>query len=226
MSDAGLHGELIGRLAADLRPVTPLAPAWKRSALWLAAALWIGLLLSLFADFPALRLRLMAAPDMWISQAGAVFTAVLAVWAALQTSIPGRPAAWGLLPVPSALVWLGASGAGCLRAGPLAGAVPEAPMHPMVCLEFLVIVALPLSGLLGWLLRRGFPPRPGLTATLAGLASASASAALLTMIHPFDATAEDLAAHLLAVLCTVLGTWFWAGRAPRSSRAGTVSLGR
>ncbi len=212
MSDA-VHDALIGRLARDLRPVARLAPPWRRSLLWLAAALWVGLLLSLFTNFAALRARLLGAPDMWLSEAGAVLTAVTAVWAALQTGIPGRSTRWALLPLPPALLWVGASAAGCLRPWPIAGTAPEPPMHPMICLEFLLVVCLPLAVLLGWLLVRSCPLRPGLTACLAGLASAAAGAALLALIHPFDATAEDLAMHFLAIVCVIAGTRLWGGRA-------------
>jgi hypothetical protein len=194
---------LIARLARDLRPVVRLRAPWQRAALWLAAAAWIGLLLSFFADFPALRLRLMATPDMWISQAGAMMTAVLAGWAALQTGIPGRSWRWALLPLPAVIAWLGASAAGCLRLAPIVGTRAEPAMHPMVCLEFLLIVSAPLGGLMTWLLMRAYPLRPGLTALLAGLASAGAAASLIALIHPFDATAEDLAMHLVAVLVIV-----------------------
>jgi len=203
MADHAPQELLIARLARDLRPVARLAPPWQRAAAWLVAALWLGMLLSLFADFPALGTRLGAAPDMWLSLLGAALTAILAGWAALQTSVPGRSSLWALLPLPAFLLWVGASTAGCLRLTPILGTVPEAPMHPMVCLEFLLLVALPLLLLLTWQLRRAFPLRPGLTACLAGLASAGAAATLLALIHPFDATADDLAMHLAGVVVVI-----------------------
>ena len=199
----GLHEQLIGRLSRDLRPVARIWPVWVRVGLWLAAAGWIGLLLSLFADFAALRQRLMSEPDMWISQAGAMLTAVLACWAALETGIPGRSARWALLPVPAFAIWFGASTAGCLRLLPAAGTQPEPHMHKLVCMKFLLLVAVPLSAALGALLLRACPLRPGLTAALAGLASAAAASTLLALIHPFDATADDLLAHLAAVAIIV-----------------------
>jgi hypothetical protein len=76
-------------------------------------------------------------------------------------------------------------------------------MHPVVCLEFLILVSLPLLLLLTWQLRRAFPLRPGLTACLAGLASAGAGITLLALIHPFDATAEDLGLHLAGVVLII-----------------------
>ncbi|MGH8115416.1 MAG: NrsF family protein, partial [Rhodanobacteraceae bacterium] len=67
------------------------------------------------------------------------------------------------------------------------------------CLVFIIGLSIPLSGLLIWLLRRACPLRPVLTAVLLGLASAAASAALLQIFHPYDASVSDLLTHALAV---------------------------
>ena len=209
------HAALIEGLARDLRPTVRLPASWQRLALWLAGVLWIGLLRSLFTDFSSLKIRLIAASDMWISLLGAASTAVLACWAALQLGIPGRSGKWALLPLPALLVWLGASAAGCLRLSPIAGVEPETAMHPLICFRFLLLVAFPLSALLGWLLVSACPLRPGLTAALSGLASGAAAATLLVLIHPFDATAGDLGAHLAAVTCIVIITRIWGSRALR-----------
>ena len=76
-------------------------------------------------------------------------------------------------------------------------------MHAMACVGFMLVVAVPLAALLMVLLLRACPLRPGLTALLGGLACAGAASVLLSMIHPFDATGEDLALHLVAVLAIV-----------------------
>jgi hypothetical protein len=196
---------LINQLAGELRPVHRLAPPWRRAALWLCAAIWLAGILALFTDFTALSHRLMAAPDMWLAAAGALLTGMLAAAAAFQTSVPGRSAWWAVLPVPALVLWLAASGAGCLRAAAIGWTKPEGAMHPMACLYFIVLVSAPLAGLLVWQIMRACPLRPALTASLAGLASAGTAAALLTLIHPFDATAADLAAHFVAVAMVVLG---------------------
>jgi hypothetical protein len=204
---------LITRLSDQLTPVRRLAAPWQRAALWLGAAFWLTLILALFADFNGLRTRLLGAPDMALSAIGALFTCMLAALAAFETSVPGRSARWALLPLPAAALWLGASGAGCLRPWADAGTQPEPAMHPMLCLYFLLAVSLPLSVLLITLLVRACPLRPGLTAWLAGLASAGASATMLTLIHPFDATAEDLGVHMMAVVIVLLGTRIFGARA-------------
>ncbi len=215
MSEIHMPQSLINSLAADLRPVTRLAPPWQRMAVWLAAALWIGMLLSVFTDWPALGTRLMGAPDMWLSLLGALLTAVLAGVAALQTAVPGRSAWWALLPLPPLALWVGSCTAGCLRLTPPPATVPEPTMHPMDCLQVMLLISLPLTLLLTWQLMRAYPLRPGLTASLGGLASAGAAATLLTLIHPFDATFDDLAVHGLAVLLVVGATRLAGGRALR-----------
>jgi hypothetical protein len=203
MSDTATHEVLIGELSGELRPVRRLPAPWKRTALWVGAVLLFAVPLSYQADFPALAVRLGSVPDMWLSQAGAALTAILAAWAAFQTSVPGRPIRLAWLPVLPALLWVGASTAGCLRLTPIPATETEPPMHPMACMRFLLLVSVPLVSLLTWALMRACPLRPGLTAALAGLASAGAASCLLTLIHPFDATADDLLMHLLAVLLVV-----------------------
>jgi hypothetical protein len=203
MSDSILHETLIARLAAELRPVHRLPSPWKRTLFWIGAVAMLGVVVGWHADLHSLALRLRAAPDMWLSQLGAVCTTCLAAWAAFETSIPGRTPRWALLPLPALLLWIAASTAGCLRPWPIAGTQPEAPMHAMLCLKFIVLLSLPLAALLTWRLTRAYPLRPGLTALLVGLASAGAAASLLGLVHPFDATATDLLLHLLAVLIVV-----------------------
>ena len=99
--------------------------------------------------------------------AGALLTAVLAALAAFITSVPGRTAWWAVLPLPPLVLWLGASTAGCLRRGDRRTR-PETPMHPMVCIYFIVLVSVPLSSLLMRQILRACPLRPALTASPGG----------------------------------------------------------
>lgn len=220
MADAARHEELIRLLAHDLRPVRPLAPPWLRALGWLAVVAASAAGLAAFADLGALGRRLAAAPDMALVVAGSVLTTLLAALAAFQVSVPGRRAAWALAPAPAAALWLGASGLGCLRAEPVLGTHAIPPAETAECLIFIIGVSLPLSALLLAMLRRARPLRPGLTAAMGGLAAAAAAATLLNFFHPFDATAIDLVAHVVAVALVVLGNRalgdrLLAGGAPR-----------
>jgi hypothetical protein len=198
------YDALIRDLAADLVPVRRLPSPTTRALLWLAAVVAFSLVLAAFSDVTTVARRLMATPDMALAALGSASTTVLAALAAFQLSVPGHSRAWALLPMPAALVWVAASGAGCLRSWLIPNAQLATMSEEKDCLLFIVGLSVPLSVLLIVMLRRAFPLYPGLIAVLAGLASAAAAASLLLLFHPFDASATDLAVHALAV-CLVVG---------------------
>ncbi|QEE24073.1 NrsF family protein [Rhodanobacter glycinis] len=202
-SDPRRHEALIDALGAELTPVRRLLPPWLRTLGWLLAVVAIAAgLLMRYGDQPMLR-RWAGAPDLAWAAAGAVFTAVCAAWCAFVLGVPGRSRAWAWLPVPGLLLWIGASGLGCLRTW-LAPDTDIATLHQSVdCLVFIISFSVPLSILMVWLLRRACPLRPALTAVMVGLASAAASASLLEICHNFDAAATDLLTHALAVAIVV-----------------------
>lgn len=202
MLERDAHEGLVETLAASLEPVRPLAPPSHRALGWTASALAFGCALLPFADMTAVAARL-SVPDLCAAAIGAALTALFAALAAFQTSVPGRSAAWALLPLPPLALWLAASGLGCLRAWVAPGAdLPDA-REASGCFVFLMAVSLPLSALLVVMLRRACPLRPTLTAALGGLAVAAAAASLLVPFHPHDATATDLAMHAAAVALVI-----------------------
>jgi hypothetical protein len=203
---------LVQALSADLTPVRRLAPPGLRVLFWLAIIGAVSLALAMVSDVGAMMHRLMAAPDMWLAVVGSVLTAVLAATAAFHLSLPDRKAAWALLPLPAFLLWIGASGMGCLRPLSVADAYPMPPSGTEHCLMFILGLSLPLCLLLIVMLRRGFSLRPNLTAIIAGLACASAAATLLNFIHPYDAAATDLAVHALAVTIVIVANTILGGR--------------
>jgi hypothetical protein len=198
------HDRLIQGLASDLRPVRPLPPAGKRAVIWLGFVVVAGLVLSLIADLQAFTHRFMATPDMWIAMAGSALTAVLAAIAAFKLSMPDSPRAWAWLPLPAALLWVFASGMGCLRDYVLPGTHVAPMSETMECLAIIVALSVPFSILMFAMLREAFSLLPGLTAAIAGLAVAAASATLLNLFHPFDAAAVDLLVHAFAVALVVV----------------------
>jgi hypothetical protein len=213
MIPSDLDDRLVRALGADLTPVHRLASPGLRLLMWIAILGAVALALAMVSDVGAMIRRLMAAPDMmWLAAIGSMLTAVLAAAAAFELSLPDRKATWALLPLPAFLLWIGASGMGCLRAWALPEAYPMPPVHTEACLIFIVGVSLPLSLLLIVMLRRGFPLRPNLTAIIGGLACASAAATLLNFIHPYDAAATDLAVHAFAVVIVILVNTIFGGR--------------
>ena len=192
---------LIDRLGTELVPVRRLLPPGLRTTGWLLMVALIAVALFYhYGSAPMMR-RFAATPDLAWAGMGAVITAVSAAWAAFVLSVPGRRAEWAWLPLPGALLWIGASGLGCLRAlTQLAPGTSIASLHQTTdCLVFIISFSIPLSALMIMLLRRACPLRPVLTAVMVGLASAAASASLLEICHAYDAAATDLLTHVAAV---------------------------
>jgi len=206
------HEGIILSLTADLKPVRRLPPPGWRALLWLALVATIAFTLAMVADRTAVVSRLTAAPDIWLSASGSALTMVLAAVAAFQLSLPDRSPLWALLPLPAALLWIGASGAGCLRTWLVPGTHAAVLDDTKDCLVFILALSVPLSALLLGMLRRGYTLRPGLTAAVAGFASAAAAATLLVLFHPYDASATDVVVHVVAVALVIVANRAYGGR--------------
>jgi hypothetical protein len=198
------YDALVSKLVADLAPTSRLFHPIVRAGLWLAVVAATAAALAVFADVGAMARRLSAAPDMWLAFVGSTLTAIIATIAAFELSLPDRKAIWALAPMPALLLWIAASGLGCLRTW----LVPETHVAPFDeardCLLFIIGLSVPLSALLIIMLRRACPLRPSLTGALGGLAVAAATATLLNFFHPFDAAAIDLLVHVVAVAIVVV----------------------
>ena len=209
---ANSHDELIRGLAAGLQPVRRLPPPLFRALAWLAVLVALAIVLAAFANLDAVWQRISAAPDLWLAVIGSTLTAVLGAVAAFELSLPDAPRAWALLPLPAALLWVGASGFGCLRVWIAPQSHVAVMSEARDCLMFIVFLSVPLSALLLLMLRRAYPLYPGLTATIGGLSVAAAAATLLNFFHPYDAAATDLVVHTVAVALVVAANSLFGGR--------------
>ncbi|MGI3902160.1 MAG: NrsF family protein [Janthinobacterium lividum] len=204
MTSQTAFDDIVSSLTADLSPVSRILPPALRTAAWLALVATMGVVLASSCDLSALERRLMSAPDMWISVTASVATAVLAGLAAFELSVPGRSPRWALLPLPSLILWCWASGLGCLRTWAMpADTGPQVAAEVGHCFTHILMMSVPLMAVMMVMVRRACPLRPRLTALVAGLAIAAASASLLNFDHPFDASASDLLIHLVAVLLVI-----------------------
>jgi len=211
-NNGSAHEHLIRDLASELVPVGRLKSPIARTFGWLGGVAVVAVVLAIIADLPALEHRLSAAPDMWLAIAGSATTAILAALAAFQLSLPDANRAWAALPLPAALLWVVASGLGCLRAWLVPGTHIADLSETRDCLIFIVGISIPLSALMIVMLRRAYSLQPALTAALAGLATAAAAATLLDFFHPFNAAATDLAVHACAVALVIMANWALRGR--------------
>jgi len=206
------HDRLIRGLAAELKPVAQLQPPLLRALAWLAVVGAIAVGFAAFADINATWQRISAAPDLWLAVIGSAGTAIFAAIAAFELSLPDAPRAWAALPLPAAILWIAASGLGCLRTW-IAPQTHVATLgEARDCLIFVVALSVPLSALLFLMLRRAYPLYLGLTAAVGGLAVAAAAATLLNFFHPYDAAATDLAVHAVAVAIVIGANSALAGR--------------
>ncbi len=195
--------DIVASLSADLEPVRRLPAPLLRAALWVGVVAAMAAGLACCCDLGAMADRLRTAPDLWLAVLGSTLTAVLGSVAAFQLSVPGRGAWWGLLPLPTVVLWMGASGMGCLRTWVTPAVADTMLVETRHCLPSILLLSVPLMVLMVAMLRRACPLRPDLTALVSGVAIAAASATLLNFFHPYDASAADLGVHLVAVLLVV-----------------------
>jgi hypothetical protein len=200
---------VIATLAAQLQPVRRLRSPLLRALLWLAVVGAAGGVLIAREVGLGIFLQRFAVPRVAVEDFATALTAITAVIAAFELSVPGHSPRWAVLPVLPFLAWIGASGLGCVRNGlGLHGAAGLAGDSPH-CFAFIAGASVPLALGLFWMLRRARPIAPLPVAALAMLGVAASAAFMLQFFHPFDVTVIDLALHLSAVGLVVLIGTLW-----------------
>jgi hypothetical protein len=199
--------ELIGRLAAELRPVRRLGPPVRQAALWLtlaAGAIALAVAHYGFRHDIAARMHLPYEVAQWCASVAA---GVLAALAAAMLARPDRSWRWALLPVPALAAWVASLGLGCFadlaRMGP--AALVMGTSWP--CLRFIIMLGLPLTAALLVLLRHAGPVRPVPVLLLGSVASAALCSAGLSLFHHLDAALMVLLWHGGAALLLVAFAW-------------------
>jgi hypothetical protein len=195
---------LIEQLSTQLEPVRPLKPPPVRALLWLGIVAVLTLTGVLRYANLAVFARRMAEPRIAVECVAIALTAVTAVVSAFYLAVPGRSPRWRWLPLPPLLLWLGASGLGCLRNGLSLHGADGFVGESAGCFKFIAAVSVPLAVALFALLRRARPIAPLPVAMLGALGVAATAAFVLEFFHPFDVTVIDLALHLAAVALVML----------------------
>jgi hypothetical protein len=199
-------------LARNLAPVRPLAPPPRRTLVWVAAVAILVIVLYALLGAADNADGFMSRPYVLPSLAGSLLTALLAALAAFEVSLPDRSARWALLPVPPLLLWIAASGLGCLAGLGGAGAWGATLPELRECLTIILATSVPASLLLIVMLRRALPLRPNLVALLGGLAAAAAAGSVLLILHPHNSTLLDLGVHALCVSAVITANAILGGR--------------
>jgi hypothetical protein len=191
--------DLITELTAAARPVKRLAPPMVRALSWLAVvAVVSGALILKLSNLPVFAQRA-SDPRMALELFATLATGIAGVIAAFHLSVPDRPRAWALLPLPFAVMWMALSGLGCYRNWAEQTANGWNLGESSHCFVFLLAVGVPLAGGLLLSVRRARPLQPRLVATVGAVGAAALSAFILQFFHPLDITLMDLGAHLAAL---------------------------
>ena len=189
-----------------VRTIAAWPPA-VRAVLWMDAVVLLGVAFA-FARTPALA---QAGAWTWVALVGSTLTAVLAALSAFELATPERGHAWVLVPTPAFLLWIAASGLGCAGVSEDDEVWGRTFAEASECFGFLLTVSAPLLAIMFALLWWAGPVLPWRALAMGAVASAGASASLLTMWHPHNATFLDLGAHA-AALAVVLGIAALAAR--------------
>jgi hypothetical protein len=146
-----------------------------------------------------------------IEQVAALATGVAAGLAAFASIVPGFDRRILLLPILLFAVWFASLGLGCIRSWLRFGAEGLSLQPDWVCFPAIVLVGLVPAIAMAFMLRRGAPLTPHVTAALGGLAAAGLGNFGLRLFHAQDAS--------IMVLVWQMGTVFvltalagWAGR--------------
>jgi hypothetical protein len=182
--------ELIDRLGREVTAARPLPAPGIRTAVWTVWA--VGVLavaaMMMFAVMSSAAVTL--TPLYLVQQGVALVTGILAARGALASVIPGSNHRVWVLPAIAATVWslsLLWPGVLDLQASGTLGVTSQTDWP---CVVSITVGGLVIGAPLAWMLRRGAPLTPGLTAFLGGLAALSLAniEACLTRPHAFALT--------------------------------------
>ncbi len=214
--------DLIDRLGRDVTVARPLPPPGIRTAAWMvwAVSYLVVVAVMMFAVMPSAGAR--PTPLYLVQQTAALVTGIVAVRAALASVIPDvRNRVW-TMPAMSAGVW----GLSLLWAGMLdlqaSGTLGVTSQSDWPCVASMTVGGLLVGFPLVWMLRRGAPFTPRLTAFLAAVAALSIAnvEACLTRPHAFASTVllwHGGTVVAIAALCVLMShRWFrWPDLATR-----------
>jgi len=163
--------ELIDRLGRDVTVARPLPTPGMRTAGWMvwAVSYLVLVVVMMFAVMSSARVT--PTPLYLVQQGAALVTGIMAARAAFASVIPGSNSRVWVLPTVGAAVWsvsLLWAGVRDLQASGTLGVTSQSDWP---CVASMTVGGLLVGFPLVWMLRRGAPLTPHLTAFLAALAA-------------------------------------------------------
>jgi hypothetical protein len=214
--------ELIDRLGRNVTVARPLPAPGLRTAIWMvwAVSYLVVVTVMMFAVMSSAGVT--PTPLYLVQQSAALVTAIMAARAAFASVIPGSNIRVWLLPAIGAAVW----GVLLLWAGvydlETSGTLGVTSQSDWPCVVSMTVGGLAVGAPFVWMLPRGAPLTPGLTAFLAGLAALSVTniEACLTRPHTFALTVllwHGGTVATVAALCALTGRrWLrWPNKTTR-----------
>jgi hypothetical protein len=214
--------DLIDRLGRNATVARPLPTPGMRTAAWMvwAVSYLVVVAVMMFAVMSSAGVT--PTPLYLVQQGAALLTGIMAARAAFVSVIPGANNRVWMLPAIGAAAW----GVSLLWAGVLdlrtAGTLGVTSQSDWPCVASMTVGGLLVGAPLAWMLRRGAPLTPGLTAFLAALAALNFAniEACLTRPHAFALTIllwHGGTVAAVAALCALTGRrWLrWPNPATR-----------
>jgi hypothetical protein len=182
--------ELIDRLGRDVTVARPLAAPGIRTAVWMvwAVSYLVVVAVMMFAVMSSAAVT--PTPLYLVQQGAALVTGIMAARAAFASVIPGSNNRVWVLPAIGAAVWGVSLLWTCVLDLQASGTLGVTSQSDWPCVVSMTVGSLVVGSPLIWMLRRGAPLTPSLTAFLAALAALSFAniEACLTRPHAFALT--------------------------------------
>ena len=202
--------ELIDRLGRDVTVARPLPTPGMRTAGWMVWAVSYLVLVAVMMFAVMSSARVTPTPLYLVQQGAALVTGIMAARAAFASVIPGSNSRVWVLPTVGAAVWsvsLLWAGVRDLQASGTLGVTSQSDWP---CVASMTVGGLLVGFPLVWMLRRGAPLTPHLTAFLAALAALSVAniEACLTRSHAFALTVllwHGGTVAAIVTLCALMG---------------------
>lgn len=191
---------LIRSLAENVEPVKPLRRPLVRAMAWAAiAVVYLALLVVVMSPREDLGLRMQETRFM-VEQVAALLTGLGAAVAAFATVVPGYPRRVLLVTLAPLFVWIGTVGVGAVGEFAASGAGVLAQQLEWACVRTVLAGASVPAVAMGFMLHRGAPVTPRVSAAFGALAAAGLGNLGVCLFHPHSSDLLLLFWHCGTVL--------------------------